>query len=160
MAMYAFGSGSLAATPTVGSPRTFGALQDVNLDFSFTNKELYGSKQFPLVVARGTGKITGKAKFASIDAGLFNDLFFQGTSSTVGSTVTVTINNQDLGTTPFFQVVLTQTFGGKTLTITLNKCTSSKLGLATKLEDFNIPEFDFMAMADDNGVVGQAVVTG
>lgn len=160
MAMYGFGSGTLSATPTVGSPQTFGALQDVSLDFSFTNKELYGSKQFPLVVARGTGKINCKAKFASIDAALFNTLFFQGTATTTGSTVSVQINNQDLGSTPFFAVTLTQVFNGKTLTVTLNRCTSSKLGFATKLEDFNIPEFDFMAMADDAGVIGTAVVVG
>ncbi len=158
MTMYAFGSGTLAAVPTVGTAVTFGALQDCSFDFSFTNKELYGSNQFPLVVARGTGKITGKAKFANIDAALFNDLFFQGTKSVVGSTTSVVINNQLLGTTPFFQMTMTQTFGAKTLTVVLNKCTSSKLTMATKLEDFNIPEFDFMAMADDNGVIGTVTV--
>lgn len=155
---YHFGSGSLAATPTVGSPATFGALQDVSIDFSFTNKQLNGSNQFPLVIARGTGKISGKAKFANIDASLFNDLFFQGTKSTTGNTTTLTINNQVLGTTPFFSVTLTQAFRGKTMTLVLNMCTSNKLTLATKLEDFNIPEFDFEAMADDSGVIGTLTV--
>lgn len=155
---YHFGSGQLSATPTVGSPATFGGLQDVSIDFSFTNKTLHGSKQFPLVVARGTGKISGKAKFANINAALFNDLFFQGTKAVTGSTTTITINSQDLGTTPFFSVVLTQSFRGKTMTLTLNQCTSNKLTLATKLEDFNIPEFDFEAMADDSGVVGTLVI--
>lgn len=155
---YQFGPGTLAATPQVGSPVTFGALQDVSVDFQFTSKQLNGSKQFPLVIARGTGKITGKAKFANINAALFNDLFFQGTKAVTGSTTTITINNQDLGTTPFFSVTMTQAFRGKSLTLTLNMCTSNKLGIATKLEDFTIPEFDFEAMADDSGVVGTLVV--
>ena len=55
-------------------------------------------------------------------------------------------------------MTLTQVFNGKTLTIVLNKCTSSKLALSTKLEDFNIPEFDFMAMADDSDVIGTCTV--
>jgi len=155
---FQFGSGTLAATPTVGSPATFGGLQDVSVDFSFTNKQLNGSSQFPLVIARGTGKISGKAKFANIDAALFNDLFFQGTKAVVGNTTTITINNQVLGTTPFFSVTLTQTFRGKSMTLVLNMCTSNKLTLATKLEDFNIPEFDFEAMADDSGVVGTLTI--
>ena len=155
---YHFGSGTLSATPTVGSPATFGALQDVSIDFSFTNKQLNGSNQFPLVIARGTGKIGGKAKFANIQAGLFKDLFFQGTKAVTGSTTTITITNQALGTTPFFSVTLSQTFRGKTMTLTLNSCTSNKLTMATKLEDFNIPEFDFEAMSDASGVVGILVI--
>jgi len=85
MAQYNFGSGILVGTPLTSasgaaisnpSPIQFGALQDVSVDFSFDNKELYGQNQFALTVGRGKGKISGKAKMAQISALLFNSLFF------------------------------------------------------------------------------------
>ena len=43
---------------------------------------------------------------------------------------------------------------GFVVTLILNACTSSKMSLATKLEDFTLPQFDFMATADAVGQVG------
>ena len=65
-----FGTGQLFAFNTqvgaigmAGSPPVqFGGLQDVELDFSFTNKELYGQSQFPIAVARGTCKGNRKSQ--------------------------------------------------------------------------------------------------
>lgn len=82
---YAFGSGSIFGTRTdltVQTPYQFGAVQDCSIDFSFDNKELYGQYQFPLAVARGKGKITGKAKTAQFNADAYNSLFFGQTVST------------------------------------------------------------------------------
>jgi hypothetical protein len=66
-----FGSGALwgERTDVTGSgigPRQFGVLQDIQIDFDWTDKELYGQLQFPVAIARGQGKISGKAKFAQI----------------------------------------------------------------------------------------------
>jgi hypothetical protein len=36
----------------------------------------------------------------------------------------------------------------------LNQCYSEKLTIATKIEDFLVPEFDFKAAADVSGVIG------
>jgi hypothetical protein len=66
----------------------------------------------------------------------------------------ITLNNQLLGTSIFFKLVLQQSFQGKILCLTLNRCISTKLGIATKLEDFSIPEIDFSAMVDDSDVLG------
>jgi hypothetical protein len=78
----AFGSGALwgertdlGLTSGIG-PRQFGVLQDVQIDFDWTDKELYGQFQFPVAIARGQGKISGKAKFARILGLLYSDLFF------------------------------------------------------------------------------------
>src|SRR6516225_3439263 len=66
----AFGSGALwgertdLGTVTGVGPRQFGVLQDIAIDFDWTNKELYGQYQFPVAIGRGQAKITGKAKFA------------------------------------------------------------------------------------------------
>lgn len=80
-----FGVGNLFAIPlgvTTPTPDRFGVVQDVSIDFSFSEKELYGQNQFPVAVARAKGKINGKAKFANIDATLYNDLFFGNTMAT------------------------------------------------------------------------------
>lgn len=77
-----FGSGAIwgERTDVIGSgigPRQFGVLQDIQIDFDWSDKELYGQLQFPVAIARGQGKITGKAKFAQILGLLYSD-FFRG----------------------------------------------------------------------------------
>jgi hypothetical protein len=83
----AFGSGALwgERTDLTGSgigPRQFGVLQDIQIDFDWTQKELYGQFQFPVAVGRGQGKISGKAKFAQILGLLYSDLFFGEAAAT------------------------------------------------------------------------------
>lgn len=236
--MYSFGSGSLFGINSAANstPVRFGGIQDVSIDFSFSVKELHGQSQFPLAVARGTGKITGQAKMATINGRTFNDLFFGQTLATgsnlaaldeagtipgtpyqitvangatwqtdLGVTFSATglpltkvasapttgqysvatggvytfaaadttlgvkisytytsasagkqiaITNQILGATPLFQAVFSTTYLSKAVTFTLNRCTSSKLNFATKLEDFVVPALDFSAFADDAGNIG------
>jgi len=77
----AFGSGVLIGTTSAG-PLQFGTLQDVSVDFSFSVKSLMGQYQFPVAVARGAGKISGKAKFANIDGPILNTIFFGNTPAT------------------------------------------------------------------------------
>ena len=82
-----FGSGAVwgERTDVTGSgigPRQFGVLQDIQIDFDWTDKELYGQLQFPVAIARGQGKITGKAKFAQILGLLYSDIFFGVTPAT------------------------------------------------------------------------------
>src|SRR3954451_18213324 len=75
-----FGAGAVWCERTdvsgsgVGS-RQFGVLQDIQIDFGWSDKELYGQLQFPVAIARGQGKITGKAKFAQILGLLYSDFF-------------------------------------------------------------------------------------
>ena len=66
-------------------PDQFAILQDNTVDFSFELKELYGQLQFPVDIARGKGKITGKAKSARVFAALYADIFF-GSTYTTGET--------------------------------------------------------------------------
>ena len=241
MAQYAFGAGSLWGINDVpnATPIRMGALQGVSLDVAFTQKELYGERQYPLALARGTAKITGRAAFAKLNAAILNDLFFNEptnpstgqilladresatipgtpfqitvanaanfrddlgvifqatglplvkvasspaagqysvsaggvyTFNTADTTKVVridysynntttgkkmTITNKLLGQAPFFKCVLSQVFQGKQVTFVLNRCMSSKLTFATKLEDFVIPDFDFAAFADDADNIGE-----
>jgi hypothetical protein len=90
MPQFAFGGGALYAVRTDianATPTKFGALQDVQLDFSGDLKELYGQGQFALALARGKAKIEGKAKFAQINGAIFNNLFFGQTLTTGQSLV-------------------------------------------------------------------------
>src|SRR5450759_481729 len=84
MPMHQFGSGSMYGSTLQGGvlvPRKFGALQEISIDISYTKKKLFGQQQFAIVMARGQGAITGKAKFANINAAMFNDLFFGQTTA-------------------------------------------------------------------------------
>jgi hypothetical protein len=89
MGQFVFGSGSVLAIPASSSatPTQFGTLQDVSIDFAFTNKELTGQYQFPVAVGRGPAKVTGKAKAASFSANFFNQAFF-GITPSAGQTET------------------------------------------------------------------------
>ena len=68
-------------------PRQFGLMQDVDITYTWTSKELYGQEQFPAALARGQGKITGKAKLARINVLLYSDIFFGLTSQAGQQTV-------------------------------------------------------------------------
>lgn len=94
MAIYSFGSGTLWGVRTDVSnstPIKFGTLNDVSVEFSATAKQLFGQYQFPVAVARGTSKISGKAKFAQIQGRAFADLFF---GQTLQSGMIQTANNE------------------------------------------------------------------
>ena len=77
MTQYAFGSGTLVCkrTDVTGTPPCLiGTLQDVSLDFDRKIETLLG--QYNMAVAAGGGefKITGKTKFARLQATTINNL--------------------------------------------------------------------------------------
>lgn len=79
MTIYSFGSGKLIGRRNDianGPAVNFGLLQECSLDFTYTVKELYGQYQYPVAIARGTAKTTGKAKVASLSGVAYNALFF------------------------------------------------------------------------------------
>src|SRR5262249_53017497 len=102
----AFGAGALWGTRTdaTGSgigPDQFGILQDVQIDWDWTTKELWGQYQFPVDIARGQGKVTGKAKFARIFGAIYGDLFFGQTPATGQLTVSENEAATVPATTPY-----------------------------------------------------------
>jgi hypothetical protein len=66
----------------------------------------------------------------------------------------ISIANQLLGSTPTVQLDISVPYGGKQLTITFPQAVAGKLALATKLDDFTIPEFNFDIFANPAGIVG------
>ncbi len=111
--MYEFGAGSLWGFPVSGgnaanpTPILFGTLQDVSLDISGDVKMLYGQRQFPEAIARGKCKITGKAKYAWINAKQMNDLFF-GQTLTAGM---IKVQQNEVNTIASGAVVITPPSG-------------------------------------------------
>jgi hypothetical protein len=245
----AFGAGALWGnrTDVTGSgigPDQFGILQDVEIDWDWTTRELWGQFQFPLDIARGQGKITGKAKFARIFGAIYGDLFFgqipasgqltvseneaaivpatgpysvtvanaanygddlgvfYASGSNAGNRFTrvttpsaageysvnlstgiytfaaadasaallvsylyngnsgkkLALTNQLMGVTPTFKATFytTKTTQGipAGLALVLNACTATKLSLPTRIDDYEIQEFDFAAFADATGAIG------
>lgn len=91
---YVFGAGALWTTRTditTGTPRQFGTLQDVSVDFSADLKELFGQGRYAAALAPGKTKVEVKAKLASINGALFNDLYF---GATTAATQTLTANGE------------------------------------------------------------------
>lgn len=99
-----FGTGYLFARRTDvanSTPYQFAVLQSVEIDIDRTLKELMGQYQYPVDVAVGPGKITGKAKQADFNSVLFNDLFL-GQTLTTSSGEQISVNEaHTIPGTPF-----------------------------------------------------------
>lgn len=93
----------------------------------------------------------GTYSFAAADAGKAVLLTYTYQIAASGQKFAVT--NQLMGTTPTFQAQFYTTYQGQAVSLKFNNCTSSKLMLQTKLEDFVVPEFDFSCFADATGTV-------
>ena len=128
---------------------TFVANVSVKINDVAANRVMSGT---PTAGQYSVDETTGIYTFAAADSAYNAKLTYTYTSAaTTGSTLQVL--NQLLGTTPVFQLVFAQTTDGKQHTITFPKCTSTKLSMATKLEDFTIPEMDVSMFCDDSGEI-------
>ena len=106
MDTYTFGTGAMYGTDSDGNVIEFGTLQNITFSPSFDVKELYGSKSFPVSVARGKGKIECKATWAAINAQNFN-LFANGTVSSGRTRISEEIYGTIPSATPYTVVIET-----------------------------------------------------
>ena len=53
-----------------------------------------------------------------------------------------------------FKMILSAEYNGQALVVMLNCCTSKKLNLSAKIDNFTIPDFSFTCWADDMGEIG------
>ncbi len=97
------------------------------------------------------GTITAQAttagsayQFAAADVGkvVFIACQYTATSTTAQK---IAVSNSLIGSTPTFRAEIYIPYQGKSLVVSLPYCVSNKIALATKLDDYTIPEFDFMA---------------
>ena len=145
-------TGSIPATPfqiTVANGATFNT--DLGVVWATTGLPLTKVASAP---ATGQYSVSnaGVYTFAAADTGKAVLIDYLYTAATGGTQIALT--NQALGTTPTFMGIFTTKVDTKIITLKLNACTSGKLALATKLEDYAIPELDINAMADAAGSLG------
>lgn len=75
-------------------------------------------------------------------------------SATSTTQYRIDISNTLMGYAPSFIAELSVPYKGKQLTLKMNNCISSKLGLPLKNEDYSIQDFDFQAIADASNSLG------
>jgi hypothetical protein len=94
----------------------------------------------------------GVYTFAAADTTKVVYINFQYTATSTTAKKS-TLVNPLMGYAPSFRADLYLPYNGKTLIVTANNCVANKLSLATKLDDFVIPEYNFDAFADAAGNV-------
>ena len=94
----------------------------------------------------------GVYTFAAADSGQAVYITYRYNVAASGQTLTIT--NNLLGVAPTFALAFSMTYQGAQFNFKLNNCVSSKLTIATKLEDFVMPDFEAEAFADSSGNIG------
>ncbi len=94
----------------------------------------------------------GVYTFAAADTLQMVYISFQYTATSTAAKKSTLINPL-LGYAPSFKANIYLPFNGKSMIWTLNNCVANKISMATKLDDFMIPDFGFDAFADASGNV-------
>jgi hypothetical protein len=123
---------------------------------------LTGAQMRQVAASPAAGQYTvssaGVYTFASADQGKAVLLNYIYESASTGRTLD--INNELMGQTPLFQMVLTQLYKAKTFTLVLYSCVSDKMSLPLKQDDHLISELSFSAQSDALNRVGYMTTTG
>jgi hypothetical protein len=145
-------SASIPATPfsiTVSQSATW--YEDLGVTYALTGLALTRVPSAPT-----TGQYTvaaGVYTFAAADTLLGVKIDYSYHPATTG--FNIAIGNPLVGTTPSFVASFPIIApSGKQMFWRLNYCVSSKLSMATKIEDWMIPEFDFTVAADASNQIG------
>lgn len=145
---------TLAATNQVGSSLTFDA--DLGVTYSVSGLPL----QRVTTGLEAAGKYSvgstapGLYGFATADQGVAIKVTYTNTTSAVGQNLIVI--NQPIGFTPTFQLDYYTSLNqpaAKPFAVRLYACVGEKTTMASKLEDFIMPEFDFSIFADNQSRV-------
>ncbi|OVE46691.1 hypothetical protein [Chromobacterium violaceum] len=97
----------------------------------------------------------GQYTFAAADAGktVFINYEYTVDATSAPDATQSTVMNLPMGSAPSFTADLFIPYQGKSMKLTLFSAIAGKLSLATKQDDFMVPEFDFEAFADPMGRV-------
>lgn len=135
-------------TLTAANGATF--KQDLGVFFASNGQAL---KQVATTPSAGqyTVSAAGLYTFSTTDSGKAVVLNYLYGDATNGQTLTV--NNPLMGSMPTFQLTLSSVTKGSSSVLTLLCCTSTKLSLPFKQEDYLVPQIDFQAQDDGSGRV-------
>jgi len=132
-------------TPTVPSSGTWSAdlgVKDAN-GVPFTRvASAPATKQYSVSA--------GVYTFAAADTGLQVFICYQYTASSTTAKKS-TVLSLPMGYAPTFKADIFVPYSGKQLVLTIPQCIASKFGMATKQDDFMVPEFDLEGFADSAG---------
>lgn len=146
--------GVSAYTITVVPPSSGTYVKDLGVTDATTGLPLKKMGSAPASGQYMVNETTGVYTFASLDANKAVFISYEYSATSSAGPKSVTINNQLMGYAPTFKALLSTSFQGKQLTLSLNSCVSSKFSLPFKNDDFAVPEFDFSAFADATGALG------
>lgn len=150
---------TIPATPftvTVVDAATFDA--DLGVKYALTGlpfqRVTAGSEAAGKYSVTETGVNKGKYIFATADTGLGVLITYSKTVAGVGQQLIVT--NTPIGATPTFQLDFYTNLNqptAKPFVFRLYNCVASKITIASKLEDFIMPEFEFSVFANASNQV-------
>ncbi len=125
---------------------------DLGVVFTATALPLTKVASAPTTGQYSVAPATGIYTFAAADTGKQVAISYRSTQ-TAGQTLTVT--NQLLGFTPIVQLDYYTTRNNKPFLVRLPQATANKISIATKLEDFLMPQFDGGAFPNAAGIAVQ-----
>jgi hypothetical protein len=99
-----------------------------------------------------TGQYTvssGVYTFAAADAGVTVLINYEYTATSTSAAI-LDIYNTPMGSSPRFELQFQTSYSGEFLTYIFPNVKCNKLSLATKLDDYTIPELDFTILPDQN----------
>lgn len=154
VSIIAEGPTAIPATPfqiTVAQGATF--VEDLGVVNSSTGIPFVRVAAAP-TAGQYTVSAGGVYLFASADNVSAIAVLINYTYTIAGAGQKFTIANKTMGDAPIWKAVLFGTYRSLKVQVELNACIATKLTMATKLEDYMIPEFDFSAFADASNNLG------
>lgn len=137
-------------TLTMAPPNTGTFVTDLGV--RDTNGNDYAAVAAGPITGQYTVTSGGVYTFAAADEGKALLVSYEYASSTSG--IIVPLTNQLMGYSPTFSVILLNDTKGSKLTLKLNSCTSDKLSVPFKNDDYAIADFGFTAQDDGTGTAG------
>lgn len=152
-------AGAIPATPgpytvTVANAANF--VQDLGVNFASSGAPL---KQVASSPAAGQYSVSnaGVYTFAAADEGEGVLITYLWEDASTGGSME--IGNPLMGQTPRFQLILSQLYDGKTLTLILYSCVAEKLTMPLKQDDYLMSEISGRAFADGANRVARLTTT-
>lgn len=150
--------GTIPTTPfqiTVANGATFS--KDLGVMLNATGVWMTRVASGPTTGQYSVNETTGVYTFATADVAKTVSINYLHTSV---AGFTIAGANLAMGDIPTFGLILSNKFKGKTSTLELLTCTSSKLSFPAKQDDYALPDFDFAAQDDGTGQVFRWGMTG
>jgi hypothetical protein len=151
-----------AGAVPASSPYTYSAANaatfDADLGVVYASSGLALTKVASAPAVGQYSVTAGVYTFNSGDAGRALLVSYSYTQSVSGSGSRAIIGNKLMGTAPTFQIDFYQTnpnIAGAQWSLRLYSCVSTKLSVASKNQDFTIPELDFEAFANAANSIGE-----